>query len=732
MPAAKTENPPKAKGLRQPAFLTRTPAVFYDPMTLEAQQWRGLVAQAPIVRSCIATLIMQITGLEWYIEGDDEKEKDYFTDILSSADDGSGFENLVARVVEDALTVPFGGAWEIGFFPNGGSAWVAHLDAGLMRPTYSYDVPYAQVAPDRGPLDPVLFRRGEVSRVIWLPRPDVKGYGWTRTPCMDSLPAILGLLRNDKFWQTLLTDSPPPGILDIMGITDEDAISWLESWKTMMAGQDALKIPILTGEGRTKEDGNAQFISFATSATEAQLPELLRRYAEIVCAAFGMNTSDLGLFGQEMRLAGMTKVIELSKRQGLAHLMKGIKQRLDIDVLPDTVEFVWADVELEDTVRRATAKKLTAEALAALGNAYIFDPQVLQAQAIEEGLITVPVDTPPPQRPAPVAPAASADQPAGADATGTKGDLQTKARAGPKADALRQQGTTSDIPPRAYPTSSKASRQLGRIVGPWLARIMDKITRSRLRTLLAAGLDAAELVGSARMALEERQSAQKSAAQAAVEALLANEDWWAAPDISVRVAAVLKLAYAEGLVEAGSEIEKALKGAGITTAPALATTTAVLKDPKILALIVQRGADLVQRVDTGTKFYITQKILAGVERGISSPDIARDILINDVRRGIIETFRGRALSIVNTEINWAESKGTLNQHAAVGLTTKRWVAIPGIACDICQANMDEGVVPADFIYEDVFDSGCTGPPAHPTVCHCYITFDRAELLGSVA
>jgi hypothetical protein len=678
---------------------------------------------------------MQITGLEWYIEGDDEKERDYFTSILSSADDGSGFESLVARVVEDATTVPFGGAWENGFFPDGGVAWVAHLDGGLMRPTYSYDVPYAQVAPDRGPLDPVLFRRGEVSRVMWLPRPDVKGYGWTRTPCMDSLPAILGLLRSDKFWQTLLTDSPPPGILDIMGITDEDAIAWLESWKTMMAGQDALKIPILTGEGRTKEDGNAQFISFATSATEAQLPELLRRYAEIVCAAFGMNTGDLGLFGQEMRLAGMTKVIELSKRQGLAHLMKAIKQRIDVDVLPDTVEFVWADVELEDTVRRASAKKMTAEALAALGNAFIFDPQVLQAQAIEEGLITVPVDTPPPERPAPVAPIppAQTEEPAGADAKGTEGALQTKARAGPKARALPAQGSaTTDIPRRAYPTTSKAARQLGQIVGPWLARIMVKVSTARLRRLLTAGLNAADLTGNARMAPEERQSAQKSAAQAAIETLLATEKWWTAPDISTRVAAVLKLAYAEGLVEAGSEIEKALKGAGIATAPALATTTAVLKDPKILALVAQRGAELVQRVDTGTKFYITQKLLAGVERGISSPDIARSILVNDVRRGIIETFRGRALSIVNTEINWAESQGTLNQHAAVGLTTKRWIAIPGIACDICQSNMDEGVVPADFIYEDVFDSGCTGPPAHPNVCHCYITFDRQELLGNVA
>lgn len=726
MPAAKTENPPKAKGQREPAFLARQPAVFYDPMSLEAGQWRGLVGQAPIVRSCIATLIMQITGLEWEVVSDDEEEKAYFEALLGSADDGAGFENMVSRVVEDALTVPFGGAWENGAYPNGGAAWVAHLDAGLMRPTYSFEVPYAQVAPDRGPLDPVLFRRPEVSRVIWLPRPDVRGYGWTRTPCMDCLPAILGLLRSDKFWQTLLTDSPPPGILDIMGITDEDAIEWLKSWKTMLAGQDALKIPILTGEGRSKEDGNAQFISFATSATDAQLPELIRRYAEIVCAAFGMNTGDLGLFGQEMRLAGMTKVIELSKRQGLAHLLGAVKQRLNVDVLPDTAEFIWADIELEDVVRRATAKKLTAESLAALSNAFIFDTDVLQAQAIEEGLITVPVNSPPPERPAPVIAA-----PAGAEAVGTKGDLETKSRASPKGTALPEQGATTNVPLRAYPAATKAARQLGRVVGPWIARISAKITKTHLRSLLVAGLAAAKDAGGERMALEERQSEQKKAAISAIEALLADESWWKAPDIADRVAEILNMAYAEGLLEAGAEIKKELKAAGLAATPALVTTTEVLEDPAVVALILERGAQLVSRVDDGTKFYITQKIAAGVERGISSPEIARDILVNDVRRGIIETFRGRSLSIVNTEINWAESNGALSQHAAVGLTRKHWVAIPGVACDICQSNMDEGVVPADFEYESVFDEGIQGPPAHPNVCHCYVTFDRQELLDSV-
>lgn len=728
---------PKAKGYREPAFLSRTPITFYDPVALSSEQWRRLVGAAPVVRSCIATMIMQITGLAWEVVDEDEEEGKYFELVLAQADDGSGFENMIARVVEDTLTVPFGGAWEIGSYPDGGTAWTAHLDAGLMRPTYNKEFPYAMVHPTQGSLDPRLFRATEVSRIKWMPRPEIRFYGWTRTPCMDCLAAIQGLLRSDRFWQTLLTDNPPPGILDVMGMSHDEAVDWLASWKTMLAGIDSLKVPILTAEGRDKESAApAQFISFGTSAAQAELPELVKRYAEMVCAAFGMNTGDLGLFNEQLRLAGATRVIELSKRQGLAHLLKRIKQRIDMDVLPDGAEFKWADIELEDVVRKAAAKNQTSMAIGNLVLNAGLPPQIALAQAIEEGIITVevpeelftflPAETPA----APAAPTGGAAQPSGEKAPTTTGETQAQQgqRAGPKAPAPLGRG--DKVPPRAFPTSSKSARELGKIVGPWMNGIARSVTKARIGELLDAGLAAAQ-------AAQEKEAGKERAAQdtpaaVAIRDLLEHASWWKAPDIGQRVANVLALAYGEGLLESAQEIQDALHAAGVVSSPALAVTTAVLKDPATLAEIAARGAQLVQHVDEGTKFFITQKILGGVDAGISSPSIARTILVDAVQRGVIETFRGRSLSIVNTEINAASTNATLAQQASVGLTRKGWICIPGIACDICQSNADEGWVALDFQFESVFDDTVEGPPAHPNVCHCYITYDKQELLASVS
>ena len=725
---------PKAKGYREPAFLSRTPITFYDPIALSSEQWRRLVGAAPVVRSCIATMIMQITGLAWEVVDEDEEEGKYFELVLAQADDGSGFENMIARVVEDALTVPFGGAWEIGSYPDGGTAWTAHLDAGLMRPTYNKEFPYAMVHPTQGSLDPRLFRSTEVSRIKWMPRPEIRFYGWTRTPCMDCLAAIQGLLRSDRFWQTLLTDNPPPGILDVMGMSHDEAVDWLASWKTMLAGIDSLKVPILTAEGRDKESAApAQFISFGTSAAQAELPELVKRYAEMVCAAFGMNTGDLGLFNEQLRLAGATRVIELSKRQGLAHLLKRIKQRIDMDVLPDGAEFKWADIELEDVVRKAAAKNQTSMAIGNLVLNAGLPPQIALAQAIEEGIITVEVPEElttflPAETPA--APTGGAAQPSGEAAATTTGETQAQQgqRAGPKAPAPLGRG--DKVPPRAFPTSSKAARELGKVIAPWMNGIGRSVTKTRIADLLDAGIAAATKAKEAEAGKE--RAAQDTPAAQAIRDLLEHASWWKAPDVGERVANCLALAYGEGLLEAAQEIQDALHAAGAVTSPALTVTTAVLKDPAVLAEIAKRGAQLVQIADEGTKYFITQKILGGVEVGMSSQAIAREVLVDAVRRGIIETFRGRALSIVNTEINAASTSAALAQQSSVGLSKKRWVAIPGVACDICQGNMDEGPVPLDFQFESVFDDTVEGPPAHPNVCHCYITFDKRELLASVA
>lgn len=709
---------PKAKGIREPAFLLRQPTAFWDPTVLNAEQWRRLVGMAPVVRACVQTLILQITGLDWHIESDNDANADYYELLLGNADDGAGFDNLLARVIEDCLTLPFGGAWELGSYPDGTVAWVAHLDAALMKPTYQRTYPFAMLNPMLGALDPVLFKAGDVSRVMWQPQTSIKVYGWTRTPAMDCLPAIQGLLRSDRFWQSMMTDSPPAGILDVPGWTEDEAVNWLEGWKTMMAGIDSFKIPILYGQGGGGEAGTkqAQFIKFAETATEIQLPELAKRYTEVVCAVFGMNIGDLGLYGQDLRLAGATKLIELSKRQGLAHLLRRIKARIDNDILPDDCTFIWEDLELEDSVRRQTARKIGADALSILTSAMIISEDEARAQAVADGIITIELEEwPPPGR------EPTEKEPTGEQAVGIKGE-----ELGKEGRGSRLHRRADQIPPRAFPASSHAARELGKIVGPWISTIARSFTLARIGELLDAGLEAAKAAGPEGATAKIGRARTPSPAEKAIAALLADEDYWRAPDIAQRVSVVLQMAYEEGLIEAAEDLQRELYKAGVVGSPKPGITTAVLQDAKVLETLENRAYGLITKVDQGTDHFIRQQVMAGVKRGIGSPEIARNILVNDVRRGVIETFRGRALSIVNTEINAVESEAALRQQEQVGLTKKLWRAVPGVACDMCQRNHDKGPVGPDGTFETVWGAA-DAPPAHPKVCHCWITFDEAEL-----
>ena len=91
--------------------------------------------------------------------------------------------------------------------------------------------------------------------------------------------------------------------------------------------------------------------------------------------------------------------------------------------------------------------------------------------------------------------------------------------------------------------------------------------------------------------------------------------------------------------------------------------------------------------------------------------------------------RNRTNSIVNTEINQAESEGRRLQWRAMGLTKKGWRHTGSdSACRYCVGNEARGLIDIDMPFEGVFGE-IQGPPAHPQVCHCHIIFDEAELMA---
>lgn len=172
-----------------------------------------------------------------------------------------------------------------------------------------------------------------------------------------------------------------------------------------------------------------------------------------------------------------------------------------------------------------------------------------------------------------------------------------------------------------------------------------------------------------------------------------------------------------------------------------------LTNPATLSRLEAQAAELVVRINDGTRYYLKRMLVSGVEQGLSSPDIADLIKQNvkleeiikqgDFMDGVIARIKAdfpslttqRLDSIVNTEINRAETSGRVRQWGEMGLTKKMW-ATDQAPCDLCSTNEALGYVPMDYLYSTVFgDSVADGPPGHPGECHCHIKFDEAELMG---
>ena len=658
---------------------------------------------------------MQICGLDWVLEGEDPDEKAYFTKLLENADadDSGGWEVFLSRILKDAMEVPFGGAAEIGAFGDGVVAWVSHIDGATMIPTFDPRTPYAQVSPfglTVGP--PIAFKPAQIGRVRWQAQSDLRAYGWTITPVQDSLPAIQALLRADRFWQSFLIDGPPPGILDIPGWDEQEAQTWYDSWKTMLAGISPLKVPILAGSNR--ENKTAQFIEFAKSPAETQMLAVIKSYAETVTACFGMSLGDLGLFGQELRLAGATKLIELTQRQGMAKLMRGVKSMIDLDILPDGLEFKWSELDLQDELRKEQAKEIGSRRLKNLVDSGMLSSDNGRLVALAEGII--PPDV--------------------IDET-----LELVA----EPDELTQENTAEALGPESEPTGEGVATELGQraaediqafpLTSKWtgkMARVAEKLLRpartgfskARALQLLEIGLAA---YGEARSASRSINTTTRSIADSrdALEAALSKADWWMSPQLTDEVAAVLRGAYEEGATIHMKVIDETRIGLGLAGVD-VASTTFNLTNKSVLSLISERAGAFITHIDDGTRNAIVNAILRGVREGISGREIAKSLLADSARKSLVETFRGRTLSIVNTEINWAESHAALDQQRKLGLKKKRWISIPGIRCPLCEQNSSVGAVKNNYRFKSVFGP-TLAPPGHPGICHCYLTFEKDEL-----
>lgn len=776
---------PRQKSLDIPVFLTRTVPVWQSPSWMEADRWRRVVANQPVAAICESVLIADLTDTHWEIRARDPKDEDKvaddieaYTKILNPDMPGalSGFDIWVSMMAQDVLTIPVGGNCEVVRYrggspfsrqhPKGHVYKIVYIDGATLTPTFDEQFPMVQRI--RGDLtNAAYFARDEIMRVVLKPRPEMERWGYGMAPPEKIYLAINLLYRGDTYYANLLLDTPEAGLLDLADMSQESATQWIQSFRELFAGIDPFKIPVLY-----EHEKPAQFISFGRPPTDMLFDKTTLKYAQIATAGYGLSLTDIGLGDPQKTLAGSIRDERRTRRSGFGVLKEKLRAGIDNDILPPYLEFVWKENDEEALIQKGRAFLTYAQALKAAKEAGFIKAaegqKDLQAQGFLEGIeLEEPEDPPPMPALPPGQPAANGNQQVKQEmerkpaSQGGRGDLTpTKAELGPT--------TITAAPPETSYYDQLASVIRGAFSGvvtrmerPRLMRLIKAVTRKMLPDTAKAfiALSDAELptwreervklwFGEA-CGFDDFPDVKKASDDvlAEIERILDLEDWWQiGDDVTPAIGLIFRLAYGEGATVAAQMVQEALYTEGLVDSPNIIGLSFDLKNPRTLAELEAKAAELVRRVNDGTRYYLKRIITSGVDEGLSSPDIARMIRegagADDVLKQagyserVIDTIKAevggmtdyRTNSIVNTEINRAESMGRLGQWSEMGLTQKQWRHTGADdACHICRGNQDLGLVPMDYVYSDSF-GGTLGPPGHPGVCHCHIEFSEDELL----
>ena len=380
-------------------YLYRVVPAWMNPQWQEAVVWRNFVLSVPIAAVCRQTAIGQLTSLDWKIVAKDSDKTDelkskikWNTRILEneSAYADLDFTGRLEWLGRDLLDLPFGMAAEVGRDndePDGKLQWIRCLDGGTCMPSLNADFPVIQRVPNI-PLEPVALPKHAVSRQYMNPRSEIWREGWGMAP-PELIYLVFDLMkRGDKYFAELLLNTPQVGILDL-GDTEKDvAQEWMKEAQDLFAGTDPMKIPVLY-----EHTTPINWIPFNMSPNEIMFEQITARYANLICAGYGMSPSDIGMGGSSnggQTLSGTIRDERKTKKNILSVMKKKFKSFYD-HILPDELEFAWIDFDSDQNVAQGRARLANAQADEIFTRNHVFAPNELRAQALVDGLVTVSV-----------------------------------------------------------------------------------------------------------------------------------------------------------------------------------------------------------------------------------------------------------------------------------------------------------------------------------------------------
>jgi len=747
--AARRTDPPVS---RQPGQISQDlPLFFYRflpqwtmPNQVTAEVWRWTVYNQPIAMVCRETLIANILALDWKIQARDSNQRDemkseieYYTKFFEE-DNGIEYSTHIEWILGDALDLPFGGAIEVGRegdAPEGRVVWIEPLDAGTLFPTLNKEWPVGQRI-EGYVSDPVYFPAHAINRIYFSPRREMKREGWGMAPPEKIYLALQMLNRGDVYYANLLLDTPEAGILDLMDMSKESAEQWVESFRSLMQGIDPFKIPVLY-----EHENEVRFIPFGKVPTDLMYDRITLKFAAIVTAGYGMSLGDIGL-GQSTSggdtLAGTIRQERKTRKTGFAVAKRKVIAYFN-RLLPKELAFGFIDYDEELNVALGRARLANATAANQLIANRVFTPSEMRLQLIADGMISISVPEKVDEGEFDILPQMGFQQ---NERPGMLGNPQPPSSGG-------QGEATAGV------GKSTAESSLHGVLKKAMEEMEAKATKPRLRKLINAVAPAvfAEVSGALqalsegelenwRMVIEKQD---EPTGEEELEKPLDKEDWWLLPLEEEEIITILSLAYLEAIKSAANEALYDLYEHNYLLSPYLDPNMIFkLENEFVLRSIRNRAFEMVRDINEGTKYYLRRILVKSIREGLTEAEIVNRIkqgldlqeilrdntfmqrLSEGIKRDLANLPQHRIERIVSYELATATNAGRIAQYRRMGLESKHWVHIGAdVPCEICQSNIDVGVVPLDYQYQTVFGATESGA-AHPYE-HCEVQYVGAEL-----
>ena len=406
MPRRKTTEPNIQKQPGQislePDFIIRWVDQWKRPQWIEANAWRRAVEYQPVCIDCRETIISNLLSYDWKVDARDSKRRDELTDEIDFYNrllEYSGeldYTNLTEWILADYLDIPFGGAVEVGRegdSEEGRVRWILPLDGATLFPYQNYDWPVGQTLPINQ-IEKVFFPRHSINRIYMSPRREIDRSGWGCAPPEKIYLAMEMLNRGDKYYASLLLDTPEAGILDLGDMAANSAKAWIKGWQEMLAGIDPFKIPVLY-----EHEKPATFIPFVRSPGDLMFDKAILKYAALVTSGYGLSLSDINVpqvsSGGDT-LAGSIRGERKTRRTGIGRTKKAAIAFWN-RILPKDLQYTFIDLDEEVSVAVTRARLANATAAQLLISSRIFSPKESRLQMIADGLISIPVPEEPPE-----------------------------------------------------------------------------------------------------------------------------------------------------------------------------------------------------------------------------------------------------------------------------------------------------------------------------------------------